>query len=148
MASVNKAIIVGNVGKDPDIRNTQGGGKCANFSVATGEKWKDKNTGETKERTEWHRIVVWNEGLVGVVEQYLRKGSRVYVEGEIQTRKWTDHNSVERYSTEIVVTGFRGQIVLLDRAGSGQTADTNNNASRPGNQTITTAQDMNDEVPF
>jgi single-strand DNA-binding protein len=148
MASVNKAIIVGNMGKDPEIRTLQGGGRCANFSVATGEKWKDKNTGETKERTEWHRIVVWNDGLVGVVEQYLRKGSRVYVEGEIQTRKWTDQAGAERYSTEIVVTGFRGQIVLLDRAGGSQAADTNANASRPGNQTTTAAQDMNDEVPF
>lgn len=116
--SVNKVILVGNLGKDPEIRQTQDGMKIGNFSIATSESWKDKVTGERKEKTEWHRIVVMNENLVNVLEQYIRKGSKVYVEGQLQTRKWTDQAGVERYTTEIVIARFRGEITMLDSKGS------------------------------
>lgn len=112
--SVNKVIIVGNLGKDPEVRSFQSGGKVANFSVATSETWKDKQTGERKERTEWHRVSVLNEGLVNVVEQYLRKGSKVYIEGQLETRKWTDQQGVEKYATEVVLRPYRGELTLLD----------------------------------
>ena len=115
MSSVNKAILVGNVGKDPDIRTMQNGEKVASFSLATSETWKDKATGERKSRTEWHNVVVFNENIVRVVEAYVRKGSRLYVEGAIQTRKFTDKNGAERYATEIVLQRFRGDIQLLDK---------------------------------
>ena len=112
---MNKAILIGNVGRDPEIRNTQGGDKVVSFSVATSEKWKDRATGEAKEKTEWHRIVIFNERLGDVAAQYLRKGSKVYVEGQIQSRKWTDKESgQERTTTEIVLTKFKGELQLLD----------------------------------
>ena len=114
MASINKAILLGNLGKDPEIRSTQDGREIANFSLATSESWKDKATGERKEKSEWHKVVVFNEGLVKVVKSYLKKGSKVYVEGAITTRKWTDKDGVEKYSTEIVLQNFNGTIVLLD----------------------------------
>jgi single-strand DNA-binding protein len=106
--SVNKVIIVGNLGKDPEVRSFQNGGKVANLSIATSETWKDKQTGERKERTEWHRVSILNEGLVGVAEKYLRKGSKVYIEGQLETRKWTDQQGVEKYTTEIVLRPYRG----------------------------------------
>lgn len=112
--SVNKVIIIGNLGKDPEIRQTQDGMKIANFSVATSETWKDKVTGERKEKTEWHRVVVMNENIVNVVEQYIRKGSKVYIEGQLQTRKWTDPAGIERYTTEILVARYKGEINMLD----------------------------------
>jgi single-strand DNA-binding protein len=115
MSSVNKVMLVGNVGKDPEIRRTQDGTSVASFSVATSEKWKDKSSGERKERTEWHNVVVFNEQLAGVVENYVKKGAKVYVEGALQTRKWTDKNGQERYSTEVVLQKFRGEIQLLDK---------------------------------
>lgn len=119
MSSVNKAIILGNLGRDPEVRTTQDGRKIVNMTVATTEKWKDKGTGERKERTEWHRVVIFNEGLAGIAEQYLRKGSKVYLEGQLQTRKWTDKDGVEKYSTEIVLQSFGGSLVLLgDKSGS------------------------------
>lgn len=111
--SVNKVILVGNLGKDPEIRSTQTGRRIANFSIATSESWKDKNTGEKRERTEWHRVSVFNEGLVGVVEQYLRKGSKVYVEGSLQTRKWVDQSGQDRYSTDVVLQGFNATLTML-----------------------------------
>lgn len=118
--SVNKVILIGNVGRDPEVKATAGGNRFANLSVATSESWKDKATGEKRERTEWHRVVIWNEGLVGVVERYVKKGSKIYLEGQLETRKWTDQNGQERYSTEVVLRPFRGEIVLLDgRAGDG-----------------------------
>jgi single-strand DNA-binding protein len=113
MASVNRAIIIGNVGKDPEIRATQGGKEIANLSVATSTSWKDKNSGERKDAVEWHKVVVFNEGLVNVIKNYVKKGSQIYVEGSLQTRKWTDQSGVEKYSTEIVLQAFNGQIVLL-----------------------------------
>lgn len=118
-ASVNKVIIIGNLGRDPEIRHTPEGGKFATFTVATSETWKDKTNGERKERTEWHRIVVFNEKLAEIVEKYLRKGSKVYLEGQLQTRKWTDQNGAERYTTEVVLQRYRGELTLMDSKGSG-----------------------------
>lgn len=112
--SVNKVILIGNLGKDPEVRSLQNGGKVCNLSIATSESWKDKGTGERKERTEWHRVVIFNENLTMVAERYLKKGSKVYIEGQIETRKWTDQSGVEKYSTEIVLRQFRGELTLLD----------------------------------
>lgn len=114
MSSVNKVILVGNLGRDPEIKAFQNGGKVCNLSVATSEKWKDKATGERKERTEWHRVSVLNDKLVEVCEKYLKKGAKVFLEGQLETRKWTDKDGVEKYSTEVVLRPFRGQIVMLD----------------------------------
>jgi single-strand DNA-binding protein len=118
--SVNKVILVGNLGKDPEIRRTQDGRPIANLSVATSETWRDKATGERKEKTEWHRVVIFNEGLCKVAEQYLKKGAKVYIEGALQTRKWTDQAGVEKYSTEVVLQGFNSTLTMLDgRSGGG-----------------------------
>jgi single-strand DNA-binding protein len=117
--SVNKVILVGNLGRDPEIRSTQGGTRVANLSLATSDSWRDKNTGERREKTEWHRIVIFNENLVKVAEQYLKKGSKIYVEGALQTRKYTDQSGVEKYSTEVVLQGFRGELTMLDGRGEG-----------------------------
>ena len=118
--SVNKVILVGNVGKDPEIRRTQDGRPIANLSLATSESWRDKNTGEKKEKTEWHRVVVFSEPLCKVIEQYVKKGSKLYIEGALQTRKWTDKDGVEKYSTEVVLQGFNGSMTMLDgRQGAG-----------------------------
>ena len=111
--SVNKVILVGNLGKDPEIRNTQAGAKIVNFTLATSETWNDKASGERKERTEWHRVVIFNERLGDVAERYLRKGNKVYVEGSLQTRKWTDQSGQEKYTTEVVIDRFRGDLTLL-----------------------------------
>lgn len=151
---LNRATIIGNVGGDPEIKNLGNGGVVANFTVATTESWKDKNSGEKKERTEWHRIVVWNEGLCGVIENYVRKGTKIMVEGELQTRKW-EKDGIERYSTEIVLTGFSGKLLLLGGKGEGGNRDTNDNKSRPGNQgggdyasASGGSASMGDEIPF
>jgi len=117
--SVNKVILVGNLGKDPEIRRTQDGRPIANLSIATSETWRDKNTGERKEKTEWHRVVIFNEGLCKVAEQYLKKGAKVYIEGALQTRKWTDQSGVEKYSTEVVLQGFNSTLTMLDGRGGG-----------------------------
>ena len=118
--SVNKVILIGNLGKDPEVRSMQNGGKVCNLSVATSESWKDKMSGERKERTEWHRVVIFNENLINIAERYLKKGSKVYLEGQIETRKWSDQSGVEKYSTEIVLRQFRGELTLLDgRDGGG-----------------------------
>ena len=114
--SVNKVILIGNLGKDPEIRRTQDGRPIANLTVATSESWRDKNSGEKKEKTEWHRVVIFNENLCKVVEQYLKKGAKVYIEGQLQTRKWTDQAGVEKYSTEVVLQGFNGTLTMLDGA--------------------------------
>lgn len=115
MSSVNKVILVGNVGKDPEIRSTQGGKEIANLALATSESWKDKATGKRKEKTEWHRVAIFSDGLVNVVRQYVKKGSKLYIEGSLQTRKWTDQAGVERYTTEVVLQGFNSALVLLDK---------------------------------
>lgn len=118
--SVNKVILVGNLGADPEIRKTQDGRPIANLRVATSESWRDKNTGERRERTEWHRVVIFSEGLCRIAEQYLRKGSKVYLEGQLQTRKWEDQSGQERYSTEVVLQGFNSTLTMLDtRSGGG-----------------------------
>ena len=120
--SVNKVILVGNLGKDPEIRRTQDGRPIANLSVATSETWRDKATGERKEKTEWHRVVIFNEGLCKIAEQYLKKGAKVYLEGQLQTRKWTDQSGVEKYSTEVVLQGFNSALTMLDGRSGGAAA--------------------------
>lgn len=117
--SVNKVILVGNLGRDPEVRRLNNGEQVCNLRLATTESWRDKASGERKERTEWHQVVIFNENLVRVAEQYLKKGSKVYVEGQLQTRKWTDQSGVEKYSTEVVLQRFRGEMVLLDSRGGG-----------------------------
>jgi single-strand DNA-binding protein len=112
--SVNKVILVGNLGRDPEVRMTQDGKEIANLALATSESWKDRNTGERRERTEWHRVVIFNDGLVNIAKNYLKKGSKVYLEGALQTRKWTDQSGTERYSTEIVLQGFSSNLTMLD----------------------------------
>ena len=118
--SVNKVILVGNLGADPEIRSLPSGGKVVNLSVATSDSWRDKNTGERKERTEWHRVVIFSEGLTRVAEQYLRKGSKVYLEGALQTRKWQDQSGQDRYSTEVVLQGFNSTLTMLDGRSEGE----------------------------
>jgi len=122
MASVNKVILVGNLGKDPEVRSMQSGDRVASFPVATSERWKDKATGERKEKTEWHKVTIFDERLVEIAEKYLRKGSKVYLEGQLQTRKWTDQNGQERYTTEIVLQRFRGDLTLLDAKPDSETS--------------------------
>ena len=117
--SVNKVILIGNLGRDPEVRTFQNGGKVCNLRIATSETWKDRNTGERQERTEWHTVAIFSEGLVNVAENYLKKGSKVYVEGQLQTRKWQDQNGQDRYSTEVVLRGFNGTLVMLDGRGEG-----------------------------
>ena len=117
--SVNKVILVGNLGADPDVRSTKDGRPVVNLSLATSESWRDKNSGERREKTEWHRVVLFSEGLCRIAEQYLRKGSSVYVEGQLQTRKWTDQQGVEKYTTEVVLGRFRGELTLLGGRGDG-----------------------------
>lgn len=120
--SVNKVILVGNLGADPEVRNLPSGGKVVNLSIATSENWKDKNTGERREKTEWHRVVIFSEGLTRVAESYLRKGSKVYIEGQLQTRKWQDQSGADKYSTEVVLQGFNSNLTLLDGRGDNEGA--------------------------
>ena len=117
--SLNKVMLIGNLGADPEIRSFQNGGRVANLRIATTENWKDRNTGERQERTEWHTVAIFSEGLVGVVERYLKKGSKVFVEGQLQTRKWQDQSGNDRYSTEVVIRGLGGTLTMLDSAGGG-----------------------------
>lgn len=116
MSSLNKVCLIGNLGKDPEIKRLQSGGVVANFSIATSESWRDKQTGERKQKTEWHRVVVWSEGLVKVIEQYVKKGSKLYIEGKLQTRKWQDQSGQDRYATEVVLNGFDAKLVMLNSA--------------------------------
>ena len=157
--SVNKVILVGNLGKDPEVRRMQDGRPVVNMSVATSESWRDKATGERKEKTEWHRVVIFNEGLAKIAEQYLKKGSKVYLEGQLQTRKWTDQQGVEKYSTEVVLQGFNSALTMLDRAGGGgergdTSGDSDFGASRPAARQPAMAGgggkrgDLDDEIPF
>ncbi len=117
--SVNKVILVGNLGRDPEVRHAQDGTKIVNLNLATSESWKDRSSGERKEKTEWHRVVIFNDRVAGIAEQYLKKGSKVYIEGALQTRKWTDKEGQERYSTEVVISRFKGELTLLDSRGEG-----------------------------
>ena len=155
--SVNKVILIGNLGKDPEIRRTQDGRAIANLSIATAETWRDKNTGERKEKTEWHRVVIFSEGLCKVAEQYLHKGSKVYIEGQLQTRKWTDQAGVEKYSTEVVLQGFNASLVMLDnphqeRKEQDEPRQTYGDIKPPmGNapqKPTPRGNDMDDEIPF
>lgn len=130
--SVNKVIIIGNLGRDPEIRTTQGGTKVANLSIATSERWRDKASGERKEKSEWHRVVIFNDRLVDVAEKYLKKGAKVYLEGSLQTRKWTDQSGVEKYSTEICLQKYRGELTMLDGRNGGGRDEDENQDSGPG----------------
>ncbi|MGH1417366.1 MAG: single-stranded DNA-binding protein [Hyphomicrobiaceae bacterium] len=131
--SINKVILVGNLGNDPEIRRTQDGRPIANLSIATSESWRDKNTGEKREKTEWHRVVIFNEGLCKIAEQYLRKGSKVYLEGQLQTRKWQDQSGQDKYSTEVVLQGFNGNLTMLDGRSGGAGAGAGDNYSSGDN---------------
>ncbi len=139
--SLNKVCLIGNLGRDPEVRSTQGGDKIVSFSVATSERWKDKS-GERREKTEWHNVVIFNEGLAGVAERFLRKGSKVYVEGAMKTRKWTDRDGNERYSTEVVLQRFNGVLVLLD----GRSDDRDERKAAKPSQNV--ADDLDDSIPF
>jgi single-strand DNA-binding protein len=160
--SVNKVILVGNLGRDPEIRTLGSGDKVANLRIATSETWRDRSSGERKEKTEWHQVVIFNENLVKVAENYLRKGAKVYIEGALQTRKWTDQQGVEKYSTEIVLQKFRGELTMLDGRGQGEGAGDEGGygggRSEGGFQSGGRAQssgpresfaaDLDDEIPF
>ena len=132
MSGVNKVILVGNLGRDPETRNTQAGKPICNFTLATSETWKDRQTGERRERVEWHRVVIFNEHLAEIAQRYLHKGSKVYLEGQIQTRKWTDQSGTERYTTEVVLQRFRGEIVMLGDANGGRTQGAAQGAAQAG----------------
>jgi single-strand DNA-binding protein len=163
--SVNKVILLGNLGRDPEVRNTQDGSKIVNLSLATSESWKDRASGERKEKTEWHRVVIFNPNLADIAERYLKKGSKVYLEGALQTRKWTDKDGQERYSTEVVIGRFKGELTLLDGrggegAGAGGGGDYDNGARSGGSggggqrsgggggQSWQPPADLDDEIPF
>lgn len=146
--SVNKVILVGNVGKDPEARTMSNGDRVVSFSLATSESWRDKSTGERKERSEWHKVVIFNEGLVKVAESYVKKGSKVYVEGQLQTRKWSDKDGVERYSTEVVLQRFRGELTLLgDRKADEGEAHEDTKPARPAREAPKRVID-DSEIPF
>jgi single-strand DNA-binding protein len=164
--SVNKVILVGNLGRDPEIRSMNSGDKVCNLSLATSESWNDKNSGERQERTEWHRVVIFDQRLIDVVEKYVKKGSKLYIEGQLQTRKWTDQQGVEKYSTEVVLQRFRGELTMLDtRGGGGGGYDADQGAGQGGDpgygQPAMAASgggqmggggnpgsDLDDEIPF
>ena len=147
MGSVNKVILVGNLGADPEVRTSASGDKVANLRIATSEAWKDRSSGERKERTEWHRVVIFNEHLVKVAEEYCRKGTTVYVEGALQTRKWTDNAGVEKYSTEIVLQKFRGELNLVGGKREGGDSDETPRGGSAGKRETFSA-DLDDEIPF
>ena len=157
--SVNKVILVGNLGNDPDVRHTAAGKPIVNLSIATGDSWKDKETGEKREKTHWHRVVIFNENLGGIAEKYLRKGSKVYVEGSLQTRKWQDKDGVDRYSTEVVLQGFNSSLTLLDKkegSGSYKQAESSDDYGSANNKPSqdsepepkSAAEALDDEIPF
>ena len=159
--SVNKVILVGNLGRDPEVRRLNSGAPVVNLRIATSESWRDKNSGERQERTEWHSVVIFNENLAKVAEQYLRKGSKVYVEGQLQTRKWQDQSGQDRYTTEVVVQRFRGDLTLLDRAGESISDDRggggdfgrsspmeSGGGGRGGRSGGSYAEELDDEIPF
>lgn len=162
--SVNKVILVGNLGRDPEVRTMQDGNPVVNLSVATSENWRDKNTGERRDKTEWHRVVIFNENLAKVAQNYLKKGSKVYVEGQLQTRKWTDQSGVEKYSTEVVLQRFRGELTMLDGRNDGAGGGFSDNqssygggqpqgggqhgGSATGGAPAGGSADLDDEIPF
>jgi single-strand DNA-binding protein len=156
--SVNKVILVGNLGRDPEVRSFQNGGKVCNLRIATSESWRDKATGERKERTEWHSVAIFSEPLAKIAEQYLKKGSKVYIEGQLETRKWQDQSGADRYSTEVVLRPYRGELTLLDGRsegggsggsyGGGGFDDRDSGGSTGGGQSSGGRSDMDDEIPF
>jgi single-strand DNA-binding protein len=155
--SVNKVILIGNLGADPEIRRTQDGRPVANLRIATSDTWRDKNTGERKERTEWHRVVIFNENLCKIAEQYLKKGSKVYIEGQLQTRKWQDQSGQDRYTTEVVLQGFNSTLTMLDRAGGqgndvdgdfGRSSPMEAGRARQPAKVGSMAEELDDEIPF
>ena len=147
--SVNKVILVGNLGADPEIRQTKDGKPIANLRIATSETWKDRNTGERREKTEWHRVVIFNEGLTRVVEQYVKKGSKVYIEGQLQTRKWQDQSGNDRYSTEIVLQGFNSTLQMLDiRSGGGGGGDFGGSSGAIDDRSGGQSFELDDDIPF
>lgn len=148
--SVNKVILIGNLGRDPEIRTTNDGTRIANFTLATNETWRDRTTGERRERTEWHRIVIFNERLAEIAEKYLRKGSKVYLEGQLQTRKWTGQDGRENYTTEVVLQRFRGELTMLDGAGGGAGggAGYGDEPGGGGGGPAPAGGDLDDEIPF
>ncbi len=155
--SINKVILVGNLGADPEVRATQDGREICNLRLATSESWKDKNTGERREKTEWHRVVIFNDALVRVAKDYLHKGSKIYVEGQLQTRKWTNKEGQEQYSTEVVLQGFNGNLTMLDTKGSGERSGGGDYGDRGGSSSYGQSQpqraraveaELDDEIPF
>jgi single-strand DNA-binding protein len=162
--SVNKVILIGNLGRDPEVRSFQNGGKVCNLRIATSENWKDRNTGERREKTEWHSVAIFQEGLVRIAEQYLKKGSKVYIEGQLQTRKWQDQSGQDRYSTEVVLQGFGGTLTMLDGrdgGGGGRSDDYGGGSSSGGGYDQgydsgpsdsgrggSSSRDLDDEIPF
>lgn len=151
--SVNRVILIGNLGRDPEVRRLNNGEQVCNLRLATTDTWRDKASGERKERTEWHQVVIFNENLVRVAEQYLKKGSKVYLDGALQTRKWTDQSGAEKYSTEVVLQKFKGELVLLDARGANddserEAAERNSNAGAPRQGSRPAARDDDSEIPF
>lgn len=149
--SINKVILVGNVGQDPEIRSIADGREVANFSLATSESWKDKNSGEKKEKTEWHRVVVFSQGLTGVVKNYVKKGTKLYVEGSLQTRKWTDNQGVEKYTTEVVLQNFNSSLQILDsreRSGGSSYSSEGPSQSKSRSSQDIHIEESDDEIPF
>ena len=148
--SINKVILVGNVGQDPEVRSTQDGREIANFSLATSESWKDKNSGERKEKTEWHRVVIFSPGLVGIVKNYVKKGSKIYIEGSLQTRKWSDASGVEKFTTEIVLQNFNSVLQILDARERNTSSDSysSSSSSKPSRGNDVHVEENDDEIPF
>ena len=148
--SVNKVILVGNVGQDPEIKNMQDGKEIATFSLATSESWKDKNSGEKRDKTEWHRIVIFSQGLVGIVKNYVKKGTKLYLEGQLQTRKWSDSNGVEKYTTEIVLQNFNSTLQILDsRNSGGESGGSYDRATSDSRKSSNVSvEETDDEIPF
>ena len=144
--SLNKVVLIGNLGRDTEIRSTNDGKEIATFSIATGESWKDKATGERKEKTEWHRIVVFSEGLVRVIKSYVKKGTKLYIEGQLQTRKWVDNENQERYTTEVVLQNFNSSLILLDSRGDAPMNQSDD--GRQQNAPTFNNSDLDDEIPF
>ena len=144
--SLNKVTLIGNLGRDPEIRTTNDGKEIANFSLATSESWKDKATGEKKDKTEWHRIVCFNEGLVKIIKEYVKKGTKLYIEGQLQTRKWLDNANQEKYTTEVVLQGYNANLVLLGTGNNsmGQSSQ----SSTPGNNPVFENDELDDQIPF
>jgi single-strand DNA-binding protein len=155
--SVNKVILIGNLGRDPEVRSFQNGGKVCNLALATSEQWKDKNTGERQERTQWHQIAIFNEGLVRIAEQYLKKGSKVYIEGQLETRKWQDQSGNDRYTTEVVLRGYGSAMTMLDSRNAGSSGGGSSDggssygqdsSSSYGQSSSDFSNDLDDEIPF